>query len=90
MNSLNIKQMVSTIQLSTIMIMKKHYINPAAESLYIRTGQLLTESITDVGGDGPGYEGGGHGGGVAKERNDVSDEEIQQLMENEGSFGQLW
>ena len=70
--------------------MKKKYINPTAATFNIRTGQLLTESITDVGGDGPGYEGGGHGGGVAKERDDFSEEELQQLIENDGSFGQLW
>ena len=68
--------------------MKKIYVSPTVEMEFIRTSQLLTESIDDIGGDGPGYSGGGHGGGGAKDR----DDEIEELIESqeETVWGQLW
>ena len=58
-----------------------------SETAPLFAGQLM-ETIINISGNGPGYSGGGHGGGVAKERDD--EEELEERPEDKAEYGNLW
>ena len=69
--------------------MKKTYIIPSTSSIEIRFEGLMEGTVTDVGGDGPGYGGPGTGGGRTKDYNDFDPEVMSEEIEND-TWGQLW
>ena len=67
---------------------KKVYIIPLVDVMEIRFEGLMEGTVTDVGGNGPGYGGPGTGGGRTKEYNDFDPEVLAE--EEEGECGELW
>lgn len=53
---------------------KKSYIIPQIESEILCIEKILDGTVTDVGGNGPGYGGPGTGGGRVKDRNGWEDD----------------
>ena len=72
--------------------MKKSYITPSAQTTEMCFQGIMTGTVTDIGGNGPGYEGGGHGGGFGKDRNEY--DEAEELLQNtdgsEETMYSLW
>ena len=53
---------------------KKIYLRPATLMIDLHSQCILTESVTDIGGDGLGYGGGGNGDACVKEAGDNADD----------------
>ena len=72
--------------------MKKAYIIPSALSADIEFQGIMAGTVTDVGGNGPGYGGGGNGGGRGKDRNGYDDTEdfFLNKEESDASDYSLW
>ncbi len=66
---------------------RKQYETPMSETASLFAGQLM-ETIINISGNGPGYSGGGHGGGQAKEL-DEDEEALEERPEAKVEYGSL-